>query len=65
VTVPAPRIQPQAALSALAVHDQLVCCTPWECRIVLIPMADACTCENAADGGIVPNELETDFTTKA
>ncbi len=63
----APRTLLQVALFALAALDQLVCslledlCLAW----MLTVMADACTCEKASDGGIVPSELETDFTTKA
>lgn len=59
------RTQPPAVPCVLAVHDQLVCLPVTNTHIIADNRADACTCEKAADGGVVASELETDFTTKA
>lgn len=60
------KTQLQVALFALVAHDQLVCCSIAHTHKCMADnIADACTCEKASDGGVVPNELETDFTTKA
>lgn len=66
VIVLRPKTRSRRGPLAPAVRDLMVCVTASNLSrslLILLPLQGSCTCEKAADGGTLPEEI--DFTTKA